>query len=407
MSYFIVGMLVFALIALGLGALILYVVRSQGRREFKISRRAFTYSLVIPVALGLVFLGFFAFYEWHETPEFCGQLCHSMNGHYDTYANPENNKMIINHSQEGITCTGCHIGPGWVGQIEGFFAFPWELISETFNLYDPDDLGGQMHEEQCMKCHDGSHGPIPGDVVTVTGDLVNPHIGIDTCFNCHPTHTAGFGVSLQTCVICHGQALEDWNTSMERHGIRTGGEWLDCHDRYHPDDARVPWEEVEDILDNDFCGDCHPRAFVAWNNSATEASNELYGECVDCHIEHQSVDAFHIVDEPLQNCSQCHPTHLDYEAGSIHDRSDVDYLGITGVRNILCAECHWEETEDLDDNPQHRGLDCVFCHSSHQINLRVEFENCWICHDEESLPDHTKHDEDLTGCSCHGSGWYH
>ena len=65
MSPFIIGILVFFLLCLGMGALIFYAVRSQGRREFKISRRAFVYSMLIPVMLGVVFLGFFAFYEWH------------------------------------------------------------------------------------------------------------------------------------------------------------------------------------------------------------------------------------------------------------------------------------------------------------------------------------------------------
>ncbi len=118
MSPFIIGILVFFLLCLGMGALIFYVVRSQGRREFKISRRAFAYSLFIPVMLSVVFLGFFAFYEYHETPEFCGELCHSMGEKYEGYIEPENNKMMITHKDEHVPCTGCHVGPGWTGQLE-------------------------------------------------------------------------------------------------------------------------------------------------------------------------------------------------------------------------------------------------------------------------------------------------
>jgi hypothetical protein len=405
MSDFIIGMLVFLLIALGLGALILFVARSQGTKEFKISRRAFAYSLLIPIALGLVFLGFFAFYEYHETPEFCGELCHAMGPKYEGYIEPENNSMMITHKQEGVPCTGCHVGPGWTGQVEALLAVPNEFISEAFNTYELDDLGGIMHEEQCWKCHDGSHAKVPGEVVSVTGELVNPHEGDPVCFGCHPAHSAGFGVSLDTCVLCHGHALDDWDTSMDAHGNRTGGDCLDCHDRAHPEDARVPWSEVQDILDIDFCGDCHPTEKRDWVDSATEDSHELYGDCVDCHTEHLSSHAFHYVGEEYEDCDSCHPTYD--MVGGIHDRSGVTYVDHPDVGNDLCEACHPDQIEDLDDNRQHRGLDCVFCHGDHLVNLRVDFDNCWICHDEDALPEHTTHDEELTGCSCHGSGWYH
>lgn len=405
MSPFIIGILVFFLLALGMGALIFYAVRSQGRREFKISRRAFAYSLLIPVMLGVVFLGFFAFYEWHETPEFCGELCHSMGPKYDGYIEPENNKMMITHKDEGVPCTGCHVGPGWTGQVEALMAVPWEFISEAFNLYDIDDLGGAMHEEQCWKCHDGSHAIEPGVVYDVLGNPVDPHTGEETCFNCHPAHSAGFGVSLETCELCHGHALDDWDTSMEKHGDTTGGDCLGCHDRAHPEDARVPWEEVEGGVDMEFCNDCHSAEYDVWLASATEDSHELYGECVECHLEHTSSHAFHYVNGKYDDCISCHPSYND--TGGIHDRTGVTYTGFENVGSDLCELCHPDEIEDLDKSKAHRGLDCVYCHGDHLVNLRVTFDECWICHDEESQPDHTPHNEELTGCSCHGSGWYH
>jgi hypothetical protein len=405
MSPFILGILVFFLLALGMGALIFYVVRSQGRREFKISRRAFAYSLLIPVMLSVAFLGFFAFYEWHETAGFCGELCHSMGEKYEGYVEPENNKMMITHKEEGVPCTGCHVGPGWIGQVEALTAVPHEFISEAFNLYEMDDLGGIMHEEQCWKCHDGSHALEPGVVYDVLGDPIDPHEGEETCFNCHPAHSAGFGVSLDTCELCHGHALDDWDDSMDKHGERTGGECLDCHDRQHPDDARVPWEEVEVAVDNDFCSDCHPTQYRIWNDSNTEESHEMYGDCVDCHQEHLSSHAFHFVDGKYGDCWDCHPSYNGTEG--IHDRTGVTYLGVDQADNDLCEACHPDQIDGLDQEPQHRGLDCVFCHTDHLVNIRVDFDRCWICHDEESLPDHTEHDEELTGCSCHGSGWTH
>jgi hypothetical protein len=406
MSPFIIGMLVFFLIALGMGALIFYTVRSMGRREFKISRRAFIYSLLIPVALGVVFMGFFAFYEWHETPEFCGELCHAMGPKYEGYIEPENNSMMITHKEEGVPCTGCHVGPGWWGQVEALMSVPHEFISEAFNLYDLDDLGGIMHEEQCWKCHDGSHALKPGDVVTVTGDLVDPHTGEETCFNCHPAHSAGFGVSLETCELCHGHALDDWEDSMGKHGQRTGGDCLDCHDRSHPEDARVPWEDVEEILDMEFCHDCHPTEYINWIDSSTNASHDLYGDCVDCHEEHLSSDAFHFVNGEYDECNDCHPKYN--ETGGIHDRTGVTYTGVTDVGNDLCKACHEEQYADLDENKHHRGLECVYCHGDHLVEIQVTFDECTICHGEETIPDwHDEETDDCTANACHKRGWFH
>lgn len=408
MSPFITGILFFLLIAVAMGAVMFWAVRSQAGKEFRISRRAFVYSLVIPVVLGVAFLGFFAFYEWHETPGFCGELCHAMGPKYEGYEEPENNAMMITHKEEGVPCTGCHVGPGWTGQVTALMSVPHEFISEAFNLYDIDDLGGIMQEEQCWKCHDGSHAIKPGKVYDVLGDPVDPHTGEEKCFNCHPAHSAGFGVSLDTCVLCHGHALGDWDAAMERHGSRTGGNCLDCHDRHHPEDARVPWDDVADILENegmDFCADCHPRNAAEWVASSNEASHELYGDCFNCHTEHLSSHAFHVDYTPYDNCSNCHPSFA--AAGDIHDRTGVTYANVADVGNDLCEACHVDEVEDLDENKQHRGLDCVYCHGDHLVRIQVTFGECTVCHDDRIEEGHDETTDNCTAGACHGRGWFH
>ncbi len=406
MSDFITGMAVFVLIALGLGVVILTIVRRQGGRQLRITRRAFVYSLVIPVALGLVFLGFFAFYEWHETPEFCGELCHSMEPKYIGFVEPENNSMMIVHKEEGVACTACHTGPGWWGQVDALLAVPHEFVSEAFNLYDPENLGGFYDEESCNKCHDGDVAILPGNVTAVDGSQVNPHLEDDVCMDCHPAHSAGFGISLQTCPICHAMALDDWDESMERHAERTGKDCLSCHDRAHPEDARVPWDEVEEAGHghNEFCSDCHMKEYNVYFESASEVSLELYGDCVDCHVVHDVSDAFHYSTQPYDDCGGCH-YYLD-GPGGIHNRSAVAYSDYPTVGDILCTACHLEQVEDLDQNKQHRGLDCVYCHDEH-LDVIVNFDECTICHTTE-IPDW--HDEETDGCTksaCHGEGWYH
>jgi nitrate/TMAO reductase-like tetraheme cytochrome c subunit len=403
MALFINGIIAFILIALGLALVYLWIIRSLAGKEYRISRRSFLYSLAIPAVLGLVFLGVGAFLEYHETAEFCGKLCHSMEGHYEGFIEPENNSMMITHRDEDVTCTGCHVGPGWWGQVEAYLAVPNEFISEIFNTYDLEDLGGGLKEESCIKCHDGDVAVKPGYVVSVTGDLVDPHVGNPECMHCHPAHSAGFGVSLDTCELCHGHALEDWNASMDLHQERTGGECLDCHDRFHPEDARVPWSEVEDVIGMEFCADCHPTEYAVYIDTSTDASLELYGECLDCHLEHLSSDPLHPVDESYADCSEC---HVDFDGpGGIHNLTRVDYIDHDDVENDLCEACHIEQVEGLDQKPQHRGLDCVFCHVDHRQKV-VLFDNCGICH-KDVIPDWHKSSGDCTTSSCHGTGWYH
>ncbi len=404
MALFIDGIILFLILAIGFGAVFLGIVRSMAGKEFRISRRAFAYGLAIPLVVGLVFLGIGAFLEYHEAPEFCGEMCHSMEPYYVAYSEPENNSMMITHKEEGVACTGCHVGPGWWGQVEAYWSVPHEIWSEMFDTYDPDDLHAVVKEESCTKCHDGGEAMKPGKVMSVTGELVDPHSEDRKCADCHPSHTAGWGVSLDTCEFCHGHALADWETSMEAHGNRTGGECLDCHDRDHPEDARVPWDVVGDILDMQFCTDCHPAETTAYLESSTEASLELYGECLDCHTEHLSSEAFHSHEAPYDQCTDCHP---NYEGSvTVHNRTGVSYLGLPDVGNDLCDICHAEQIEGLDLNKQHRGLDCVYCHGDHMGTI-VTFDECTVCH-RENLP--SSHDEDISRCtrsSCHGTGWYH
>jgi hypothetical protein len=399
-------MAIFVLIALGLGVLILTIVRRQGGRQFRITRRAFVYSLVIPVALGLVFLGFFAFYEWHETPEFCGEMCHAMEPNYIGFVEPENNSMMIVHKDHGVACTACHTGPGWWGQVDALLAVPHEFISEAFNLYDPENLGGFYDEESCNKCHDGVVAILPGNVTAVDGSQVNPHLDDDVCMECHPAHSAGFGISLKTCPICHAMALDDWEESMERHAVRTGKDCLYCHDRAHPEDARVPWEVVDEagLGNNEFCQDCHMKEYDAYFGSSNEASLELYGDCINCHEVHDVSDAFHFVGDTYTDCIQCHVNYVD--PGGLHNRSTVTYIDFPDVGNILCVNCHPNESADLDANAQHRGLYCTSCHLEH-LEQSVDFDDCTICH-RDTIPEW--HDEETDGCTksaCHGEGWYH
>jgi nitrate/TMAO reductase-like tetraheme cytochrome c subunit len=403
MAVFLTGIVAFLFLATAIGLVYYFLVKAAVGRDFKVSPRPFILTLLVPIAIGVIVLGVGAFLEYHESPEFCGELCHAMEPHYEGYVNPENNSMMIVHSEHGVSCTGCHVGPGWYGQVEAYYAVPHEIYSEIFDTYDPDDLGGHLKEESCLKCHDNETAPVPGAVIDVLGNSIDPHLGDPVCMDCHPAHSAGFGVSLETCELCHGHAVYDWDDAMSRHGNRTGGDCLDCHDRDHPDDAMVPWSKVEDIIDMEFCHDCHPVEWLAYNQSSNNASLTLYGDCLDCHSEHLSTEAFHPHDPPYDECGVC---HINYTTtpGGIHNRTDIFFGNHTEVGNDLCMPCHPDEEAGLDEKKNHRGLECAYSHRDHRQRVVVFFLN-----DTGTTEISTWHtnEADCISSRCHGTRWYH
>jgi nitrate/TMAO reductase-like tetraheme cytochrome c subunit len=405
MAVFITGILVFLLLAGALGLVHLAIVRRLAGSELRVSRRGFAYALLIPVAVGLLFLGVGAFLEYHEQPGFCGGLCHSMEPAYETYSQPGNNSMMVVHGEADVGCTGCHVGPGWWGQVESFLVVPHEVVSEVFNTYDIDDLGGDVDPANCLKCHDGGRATLPGEVISVTGAPVDPHAEGADCAQCHLAHDGGRGTSLDTCGICHGVALPDWDDAIERHANTTGGACLDCHDRPHPEGARVPWSSVGSVVGMAFCQDCHAAERAAYVGSSTTRSLALYGECVDCHVEHDTSSAFHVVTPAYEDCASCHPgTTLP---GGIHDRTGVNYAGHAAVGTDLCAGCHADQVAGLAEVGTHAGLDCTYCHQDHLAEVSVDFTKCTRCHGDD-IPEW--HAGDTTKCSissCHRTGWFH
>jgi hypothetical protein len=388
MTNFILGIVVFLFLALLFGLLTLGVVRGLQGKQLRISRRAFLYSLLIPVSVGLAFLAFGTFYDYHETTGFCGEICHSMEPLLETYENPGNNAMMATHADEGVTCTGCHVGPGWGGQIDSFLVVPHEVWSETFNTYDPEDLGGEVEDENCEKCHDGEHAVVPGNVTTVSRTKTNPHDGDQDCVECHIAHEPGLGISMEQCGICHGDAIPDFDAAISRHGERAGSDCLDCHDRPHMgDEARVPFSEVGDILSDAFCADCHVDEERVYVESGTPGSIELYGGCLDCHDDHNASTAPHVATGDYSDCTHC---HLDMEGpGGVHDRRKVKYLGAPGVNDELCLECHITVVEvyEATSTPASKAMygACVDCHSDHTVKtsphiVTGSYSDCGNCH---------------------------
>lgn len=398
------SLIVFLVIASLLGLLFILAMRGLSGKELKVKPRSFMLTLLVPLVVGAAIIGVISFLEFHEQPVLCGDYCHAMDGVYLTYKEPVNNKIMDVHATEEVTCLDCHTGPGVWGQVEVYFAVPNELWQEVTGGYDPENLGGHVEREKCLKCHDGDFAASPGTVITAIGTEVDPHMIEGDCVDCHTPHESGIGLPVETCAICHGTTYMHFEDSLEAHGERVreyGDDCMDCHDLPHPDGAQIPWSTVP-YIDRDFCSDCHGVVVDAYVFSATEFSLELYGDCTDCHSEHNESVPPHMVIEGWEDCEQC---HVNFQHDTLmHNRTGITYLGVLGVSDDFCADCHSGYSGGGPSS--HRVIECASCHSDHR--LRVVFDDCTSCHDSEAIP--TWHDETLGGCwndECHGTWFYH
>jgi hypothetical protein len=167
---------------------------------------------------------------WHETPGFCGAICHSPMDPYlatydaapgeatqDKYGNAvenANGMMVVTHKEAGEACLDCH--PGDIGQqinegihwVSGDFTDPLtERTLETLTAH----LGYTTNADQEKFClNDACHADLSkadGSFEEVTADLGvrNPHEmphGDLACSDCHKAHRA----STNACTQCHADA---------------------------------------------------------------------------------------------------------------------------------------------------------------------------------------------------------
>jgi hypothetical protein len=386
-----------------LALVFLGALKALNGKELKVTPSSFMLVMLIPLLAGCALIGVGSFLEFHEQPELCGEYCHAMWPIYDTYEEPGNNSIMAVHATEGVTCLDCHTGAGVMGQVDAYAAVPHEAWYEVTGKFDPEDMGGEVKPENCLKCHDGELATLPAEVETLAETLANPHSLEADCVECHTPHEPNLGLAEETCAICHGTAIKDFDDSLVAHGERVGRDCMECHDRAHPDDAEIDWASVPEIIDQDFCSDCHVAIVDAYTSSASPASLDLYGDCTDCHTEHNLSTPPHLVTAELEDCTSCHVNFGFLEL--MHNRTGVSYLAYPELGSEFCEACHEQQVKDMDAHGRHSSLDCQSCHEDHK--LQVRFEDCASCHDDE-VP--AWHDETTTGCwnsECHGTWFYH
>ncbi len=200
-------------------------------------KRLITCGVVIVVVLAVAGVGF---WKWHETPSFCGAICHSpMDPYLPTYYSEPGNSgtdkwgnavsdsssmLSATHREYAdMGCMGCHI-PSIQEQVtEGL---EW-VVGNYYNPLNERDLSrlvyyrGVGETEFCL--NSSCHNMTKDDLTDATSESVrNPHSWHHSeydCSDCHKAHRA----SVMVCSQCHEDyTLPDgWITYQESKELET------------------------------------------------------------------------------------------------------------------------------------------------------------------------------------------
>lgn len=203
--------------------------------------------IVLGVIVLVLVVAFAGFWKWHETPSFCGAICHTPMDQYlvtynqeadtagvDKWGNEVENTstmLCVSHQKEGVEaeCLDCHvpvlseqIGEGFTW-VSGNYTFPLDERSVD-QLVEARNL--ESGDEFCM--NEGCHAGDRELLIKRTEDMeFNPHRsqhGEIPCSDCHKAHRA----SVFYCTQCHTEATaclpEGWITQSESDKILKGAE---------------------------------------------------------------------------------------------------------------------------------------------------------------------------------------
>lgn len=187
------------------------------------------------VIVGVVFLACLGFGAWHETPGFCGAICHTpMDPYLATYETGSHDKLgneldqteassMLSYKHKtymgGMRCMDCHKpvigqqlseGANWVSgnySIAGTNAQGQPYL-ESRSLADLSEGIGVKEDEFCL--NSGCHVATPDrkalfEKTKYLGSEYNPHSqrhGDIDCSQCHKAHTQ----SVNYCTECHATA---------------------------------------------------------------------------------------------------------------------------------------------------------------------------------------------------------
>lgn len=155
-------------------------------------------AIVVSVVAAIVVVAGIGGWVWHETPSFCGTVCHStMDEHLQNFYGTDASGgagLASVHAEAGETCLTCH-----EADLESQLT---ELKMQVTGTYGDLELGGRYYvdDEKCLSCHGESYDAL----AEKTADLgaYNPHESVHgqmSCNECHKGHVA----QVDTCGECH------------------------------------------------------------------------------------------------------------------------------------------------------------------------------------------------------------
>jgi hypothetical protein len=348
------------------------------------------------MGISIILLIVGAVFHYIEDPAFCGTACHPradlvvhdtpMEPYFDGYENPGNNEMMEVHASNHVTCSGCHDKPGVTGKIEAFIAAGFEAISYITSDYDADNLEAHVSNENCLKCHDGEIASKAGELIALNNSIVNPHKTDQSCSDCHTPHEAGIGLTKDSCSVCHDVSISE----VEKHGITSQEDCMVCHNKEHPEDAKIPFSKYPELITIDFCTDCHQSEYEEYN-SWPDVEKSFYGDCFSCHTGHDEYKSPHnIIELYTTNCENCH-----VEGIGSHQLTSITFLNESLViPNEFCGECHQVEYDaytawgpDLQEIFKNCSSACHTKHKEMPVPHSMPKDtSCEDCHIESILP---------------------
>lgn len=336
--------------------------------------------------------------EPHQTLEEVDcEVCHDPDGEGNSIHNPTAISYEAAHSSlTNEFCSDCHEGE--------FSAYEGNVTSEQAAFYggcvdchadhDEDDIKevhDVLEDVECQKCHVNyddeitSHNPSEISFATETANVNN-----EFCSGCHSEEfeaysgnlTAGQGAIYgENCVGCHTD--HDEADTLEVHSTPEGLNCENCHTSYLDgiathDPSQISYLSVSSKLDGEFCNNCHEDEFDAYYANEVENADRIkrYGDCSNCHSDHDVKTRPHSSEAQYDNCITCHTSYTDEI--KTHTLNDVDY-GSQDIENEFCQSCH-EEIYDGFSKGSIQDRTCVYCHSSHKVNIVNVTDNCSTCH---------------------------
>lgn len=154
--------------------------------------------IVVCVIVAVIVVAGIGGWSWHNTPNFCGTLCHdTMNEHLANYEGTDASGgagQAHVHQASGVGCLDCH-----KADIETQLS---ELNTQI--TANPGNVGLSsryyVDNQTCLDCHGGSYEELQKQTESL-GDY-NPHNNPHNQMNCNECHK-GHSAQINTCGECH------------------------------------------------------------------------------------------------------------------------------------------------------------------------------------------------------------